>query len=461
MSRPSAFRSPAPSPVTGRVPGRVPGLVIGLVLCLVLLAGCAKAPAPAPEPPRELRDLTHYPQTLSAYLKDGGTRPILTDAQTAAAFDKYRRTFFGPWLMRNPSISRKEVSRMLNAKARGWKDGENRWAQAEWATMRDNADMGTYPNVNRPGITLKATNLRELPTHEGRYTKPTPDPAENPFDYFQYSRLPVGLPVLLCQMTRDGRWYYVETSIACGWVDANDLAEVDEPFQALWRSASLMAVTQEHTALGETGQFADLGTILPSAGANQVYLPVRQKDGKAGMQKVALVEGAVELMPVRLTQANVARLANQMMGQKYGWGGMLGLRDCSAMTRDLMAPFGIWLPRNSQAQARTGERISLRDMTADEREGLILREGVPFASLITMKGHVMFYLGEYDGRAAILHDIWGIRVDEPEGEDQRLIIGKVVVTGLTPGRELPNLTENKTLVDSFHTLTLLGGAKKQ
>ena len=33
---------------------------------------------------------------------------------------------------------------------------------------------------------------------------------------------------------------------------------------------------------------------------------------------------------------------------------MFGDRDCSALTRELLTPFGIWLPRNSVAQARTG-----------------------------------------------------------------------------------------------------------
>ena len=52
-------------------------------------------------------------------------------------------------------------------------------------------------------------------------------------------------------------------------------------------------------------------------------------------------------MPIAMTPANFARLGNQILGQHYGWGGMLGLRDCSAMTRDLMTPFGIWLPRGN------------------------------------------------------------------------------------------------------------------
>lgn len=447
-------------------PSRAPlhparSLVVCLVVCLALLAGCASKTPVAPEPPKDIRDLSVFPQDLTAYLEGDGTRPVLTDEQTMAAYEKYRRTFFGSWNMAKPSISRKDASLMLNAKARGWKDGTHPWTQEEWAAMRANANMRTYPNVNKPGITVRATNLRELPTHEARFTKPTPDPREDPFDYFQYSRLHVGLPVLLCQVTKDGKWYYVETPVACGWVDANDVALVDEPFQALWQNARFVALVEEHTVLGESGLIEDIGAVLPHAGDNLVFVPVKNERGYASMEKVALTEGSAEPMPLRLTQANVARLGNRMVGQKYGWGGMFGLRDCSAMTRDLMAPFGIWLPRNSQAQARAGERISLADMTADERERLILREGVPFASLVTMKGHVMLYVGKYKGRAVILHDIWGIRVDEPEGEDQRLILGKVVVTSVTPGRELPNLTENKTIADRFHTLTLLGGAKRQ
>lgn len=433
-----------------------------LFLCLVFLAGCAAKGPAVYKGRQDIADLDNFPQDLTAYyVQADANTPILTPSEAAQALSKFRRTFYAAWGMSKPSISRKDASLMVNRKtARGWKNGTTRWTNAEWAAMRANASMASYPNVNKPGIVIRTTDLREMPTHQARFTKPTPDPREDPFDYFQYSRLPVGLPVLLCHLSKDKRWYYVETPIACGWVAAKDLAPVSEPFMAMWQAARPGAIVRENVQLGTTQRTADIGVILPMAGENTVLVPVLAASGEATIERAVLEPGCVESMPLRMTPANVARLGNQMIGQKYGWGGMFALRDCSAMTRDLMAPFGIWLPRNSQAQARTGERISLNDMSVREREATVREKGVPFASLVTMKGHVVLYVGTWKGRPVILHDIWGIRVDEPEGEDNRLILGRIVLTSMTPGRELPNLTEGKTIGDRFHTLTVLGGTPK-
>ena len=64
----------------------------------------------------------------------------------------------------------------------------------------------------------------------------------------------------------------------------------------------------------------------------------------------------------------------------------------------------------------------------------------------------------YDEMLGLGNRIWGVAVDEPKGEDQRLVIGRVVVTSITPGRELPNLHDGRTIGDRMHTVTILGNA---
>ncbi len=433
---------------------------ICLVLCLALLWGCAAKAPVVYKGRQDIADLENFPQDLNAYLGSDANTPILSPAEAADALAKYRSTLYSAWSISKPSVSRKDASLMVNRKtAKGWKNGSAKWTNREWQAMRKNANMASYPNVNRPGIVVRTTDLREMPTHTPRFTKPTPNPREDPFDYFQYSTLPIGMPVLLCHLSKDKRWYYVETSLACGWVDARDLAPVSEPFMAMWKSATPGAIVRENVQL-DAGRTASIGVVLPLAGTDTVLVPVKGPGGEAGLEGVAVAPGSVEPMPLRMTPANVARLGNQMLGQQYGWGGMFGLRDCSAMTRDLMTPFGIWLPRNSQAQAKAGERISLQGMSGREKELTVRSKGVPFASLVTMKGHVVLYVGAYRGRPVILHDIWGVRVDEPAGEDNRLILGRVVLTSMMPGRELPTLTGGKTIVERFHTLTVLGGTPR-
>jgi cell wall-associated NlpC family hydrolase len=66
-------------------------------------------------------------------------------------------------------------------------------------------------------------------------------------------------------------------------------------------------------------------------------------------------------------------MANELIGEAYGWGGLYQNRDCSAMVRDMFSPFGIWLPRHSEDQAREGgEFIDLTTFSPEEKEKVIL-----------------------------------------------------------------------------------------
>ncbi|MDD4701855.1 MAG: SH3 domain-containing protein, partial [Desulfovibrio sp.] len=320
-------------------------------------------------------------------------------------------------------------------------------------------------------------DLREMPTHLTRFSEPTPDPRANPFDYFQYSLLPLGTPVLIAHTSADGRWHFVECPIAGGWVDAEDLALVDDSFIALYRNASFAAVvhdnvrlTSQNGASAATGdQRVSIGTILPAlaggslgtsimpGGANAqpvtLLAPVKDSRGMARTAPFAVSSSDVVARPLPLTPGNVATVGNVMMGQLYGWGGMFGERDCSALTRDLLTPFGIWLPRNSVAQARTGAVNSLEGMTPKEKEDTIMRNGVPFLSLVGMRGHIMLYVGKYNNRPAIFHNVWGVRTVEGNDDNARLVIGRAVVTSVTPGKELKNLYRGTTFVDRLRTLS--------
>ena len=437
--------------------------ILLLLLSVSVIAACShKSPVtparPAYNGPGEIADIRSHPQDLNAYVGSNPQRRIIDMSSQSAQAAHWRSKFFSPWHQDTPSVRKSEVSSMLNSRARGWKNGSEKWNEADWALMRANAAIQSFPNMTAAAITTHATDVREMPTHTPRYSKPTPDPMQNTFDYFQYTRLPMGQPVLICHRSQDGAWYYVETPLVSGWVDAKDVATVSPAFEASWEGSRLGAIVREHVPLN--GSEAYIGTVLPMVSTSSVYVPVAGSDGSASPRAVPVPDGTVNTMPIAMTPANFARLGNQILGQHYGWGGMLGLRDCSAMTRDLMTPFGIWLPRNSRSQGRVGYPTSLAGMSSAEKEATLQRSGVPFATLVVMNGHVVLYIGTYEGRPAIMHDLWGIRVDEPADEDQRLIIGRAVITTLTPGAEVPNLHNGRTIGESFHTMTVLGNAHK-
>jgi cell wall-associated NlpC family hydrolase len=138
-----------------------------------------------------------------------------------------------------------------------------------------------------------------------------------------------------------------------------------------------------------------------------------------------------------MTAENMAAIANELVNEPYGWGGLHGNRDCSAMVRDLFAPFGIWLPRNSAHQAKQGGSfIDLSDLSADEKEGVILAQGVPYLTLLWRPGHIMLYIGSYEGEPLVFHNMWGISTRDLLGRRGRRIVGHAAITTLHPGREL-------------------------
>ncbi|WP_304737098.1 NlpC/P60 family N-terminal domain-containing protein [uncultured Desulfovibrio sp.] len=438
------------------------------VFCLLLFTACSGKQIPTRDgdlPPwmGTVADMRHFPQDLNFYANAVGPDKPLLDAWEQAAQDaRFNRIFFGPWEMGKTSMRKRDVAAIFR-KARGFKHGTVRWSQREWDAMSRNAHLSAFPSRAQAAISVRNTDLREMPTHEARFSEPTPDPRANPFDYFQYSLLPPGTPVLVAHTSLDGRWHFVECPVAGGWVDAEDVALVDENFRAVWRGSRYAAVLRDKVVLPGTGRNggdgqANIGTILPLAGENpdgslRVLTPVKGTDGMAHSAEIILRGGDAAPKPLPLTAGNVARVGNMMMGQRYGWGGMFGDRDCSALTRELFTPFGLWLPRNSGAQARAGVTQSLEGLGAKEKEALILTNGVPFLSLVGMRGHITLYVGKYKGRAALFHNVWGVRVIENGDNDARFILGRAVVTSITPGVELKNLYRPMTFVDRLRTLS--------
>ncbi len=386
-----------------------------ILVCALMLTACGgkqNTHEQFPASATQLEDLRRFPQNLDIYAKAARPdQPLLSQEEQFAQAARFRHKLFGPWDMPKTSIRKRDVAAAFG-KARGYKHDDVRWTQPEWNAMKTNAALATFPSRNQAAITIHNADLRELPTRERRFTEPTSDPHANPFDYFQYSRLPVGTPVLIAHTSRDGRWHYVECPVAGGWVAAEDLAPISEDLQQSYRNSALAALLRDKVTLTTPAGIvtADIGTLLPlqnnTGGALQALLPVRGADGWASLAPVTLSSADAVAWPLRMTPRNVAKVGNVIMGQPYAWGGMFGDRDCSALTRELFTPFAIWLPRNSVAQARVGSIVPLEHLSAQEKEACILRQGVPFLSLVGMRGHIMLYVGNYKGRAAIFHDVW-------------------------------------------------------
>ena len=438
-------------------------------------------------------DLGVFPQDLAVYAERAGKDTALMEPARQGGEDaRFDANFFSPWDAGVPLLSKNDAfEALLNMDpGKGFAENLRPWPRERWQAIVANANMDGYGAVPaRPAITVGTAHLRRLPTEFPYFLDPGRGGEGFPFDYMQSSTLWLGTPVAVTHVSRDGMWAFAQTGLVSGWTRVTNLAAVDRNFIRTWRSRPLAVFVQDNVVLaardrmdavanGRVAAEAQVGTILPFATVKGrievaksphvfVHVPLRASDGNAVMATAFAPMYAARQKPLHLTPQNVALIGNAMMGQPYGWGGLFGQRDCSAAMHDLFAPFGIWLPRNSSPQGAMGARVELGGLSPDGKEEKIMREGLPFFSLVGMPGHIGLYLGAYprpDGKGGerevpvMFHNVWGVRVAPGQGENRREgrgVIGKAVVTGLRYGAEHPEISSPASVLDRITGLAVL------
>jgi hypothetical protein len=441
------MKSATPRPFSGASAVSRPWLPVLLLLLLAALApGCAPRVSP---PGTVIADLRDMPQDAGAYIDPlTATRPLLPAARQQALADDYRQRFFAPWHRTAPAHGPQEVFKLLDEFDPGRYHGENRLPlPPELADeMRALADPASFPNTMRPAISVVNSDLRVLPTVRPLFYNFDLAGEGFPFDYNQNSAVWAQTPLLVLHTSADGAWALVETSAAAGWMPTRDLAFVDAGFMDAFNTVHLAAVTADRVPVADCyGQFrfmGRVGMVLPMTGREtgsvDVLIAARDASGRALLLTASLSDGAAAPWPLAATPATFARLANEMLGQPYGWGGLYRNRDCSALVMDLFAPVGIWQPRNSGAQARHWGLAPLGDLDREGRLRVIGAEARPWLTLLWRPGHIVVYIGQWRGRPAVLHAAWGVRTRVGEAEG-RHVIGATVITSLEPGEDLPEL----------------------
>ena len=415
----------------------------------------------------EVADIERMPQNLEAYAKRAGAeRKLLSDGAQAEQNTRFNRLFFSPWDAVKASVSPADAFSLLGVKgesrARGYAENLLPWTQAAWNALVVNADREHYPSRLDRAITVRPTPLREAPTARPRFADPTKAGEGFPFDYFMYATLPTGMPLLVTHTSADGAWFFVENALVGGWVPSKDVALTDEAFRTRYRNGRYAAILRDDVSLrDEAGRYvttAHIGAVLPverKTNSGLVLLtPGRDALGRGVLFSTPTSREDAAEKPLPLTPGALAGLGNRMMGQAYGWGGMYENRDCSSMTRDLFTPFGVWLPRNSSAQAKAWDYVDFSAQSEAAKERMIVSEGTPFATLLWLRGHIGLYVGEYEGKPAMFHNMWGLRT-EKGGLNGRFVIGRAVVTGLKPGAELPDIVPQSLLLPRMQGMSVL------
>ena len=416
--------------------------IILLAAIFLVCSACGKQSADSQIPvDYEIEDIRNLPQDISAYIS---SYPENTLGKTCRAsfLSDFKRKYYAPWTS-SKSISdiSDSVATMKEYVQKEWY-GENkrRVPRNVLDELLVNCDLEHLPSMRRLAIATAATDLRVLPT-----TKPFFENGDDfPFDAIQNTALKLNEPIRVLHVSRDGLWVFVEGTSINGWVRSRDVGYVDKKLAKKWMKKAQIVIVKDFTLIRDKSGFvvqkAKLGTICPIDGevgdAYEISVAVNAGKRKVKVVKAKVPKKSVRRFPLGFNRESIALIGNELINEPYGWGEMFQNRDCSSMIRDFYLPFGLWLPRGSLNQINAGRSISLEGLSNNEKECLIKEKGIPFLTLVYLKGHIMLYVGNMNGKALMFHDIWGVTVSNGTGGVYKQIIGKSIVSSLTPGSEL-------------------------
>ncbi|WP_305873263.1 SH3 domain-containing C40 family peptidase [Helicobacter pylori] len=427
-----------------------------LVVFLFLFVGCMKKDF-------TLKDLS-LPQEASSYLASSqngshNNQSIDPQALRENLKESYLKAWYSPWLDAKVKSNKKEVFWILKEmnKSTGYGEDLKPNAKAFNDELIKSMDIEHYPSAKIKAIVVRDSDVRAVPTNKPYYLSQK----GYPFDRYQNSLIFQGTPVLITHFNLDKTYAHIQSSFVYGWIKVSDLAYMhDKDIELLTKLKSyVMPIKDKIPLYTDYGDFytqarvGELFALIPKDQKPQkkelkAYGFLRDTKGYAALQSVILDEKDFFVFPKAFNSENMAYFIDTMLGQKYGWGGLLGNRDCSAFTRDSFANFGILLPRNSYAQSRYANNyVDLSSMKAKEKEDYILKNATPFGTLIYLKGHIMLYLGAYNHQAIVAHSIWSVQTQK-HFKTLSHKIGGVVITSLWLAEEHNGaFSKKKLLID--------------
>ena len=410
--------------------------------------------------PNSVEDLYRFPQEIEVYTK----KSALTHKRLYEAQKRFDENYFSVWSYKRPPESSFTARWPFRVYSQGYSYGENlQLLEPAWFDeMLEKANFRSFGKVSGYGLTLHFSSLRNFPTQKPLFRDPNRAGEGFPFDYLQNSAIHANEPIYISHYSTDKAWVYVYTSYASGWLPSHSIVFMNKKERKKWQRNKPVYLLKEKVALTDTeGHFlfySRIGMRLSLIKKRGLYTYVRAVApgafNRPTFVTVRLKNSDVTTTPLLIDQENLTRITAGVMQSNYGWGGLYEERDCSSTLRDIFAPFGIWMPRNSRQQSQIGKQIPLDDLNATAKEALIKEKAVPFETFLHRKGHIMLYLGTYDDNIMILHNMWGIKTVDDNEEEGRVIVGKVVISTLEIGSEQNGYDYNSSLLPSLDSMNI-------
>ena len=402
----------------------------------------------------EPKDLTIYPQKAKTYTKNVKS---LSAKQKTKLTKEFFKIHFRPWNVKKMSISKENASwGNIYSKTTMYRENYRKVPKQWFKNMISLANMDKFNSVKKRAITVRNSDLKVFPTTKPIFRRYNQAGEGFPFDYNQNSSINLNSPLFISHYSKDLGWAYVESSFASGWIKVQDIALVNKEVIKVFKAENNYFVAiRDNFPLYKSNIFKDyvkLGTVFPIRKGKFMTI-IRDNNGKGYISRVDTNKNIVKF-PIEFNSKNLNMLIDELIDQPYGWGGLFGNRDCSLLTKDLLTPFGFPLQRNSYGQTRNGKYISLNGKSDKEKKKIIKKKGIPFLSLIYIKGHIALYIGMYKDEPLVFHSTWGIKTLK-NGIEGRHIVGKSVISSLELGKDLKYYNKKKSMLGKVKGLILL------
>jgi len=433
---------------------------IFIILSIVIFTGCSlKDTQIKTSTSVEIYDLVNIPQDVTFFSKNIEKNVPLQEAQV-----RYAQRYFHIWNIDKPKENLNSIKWPFIAFRAGKNYGENLQPleQSFFDMMLENANFEAYATFNAKALTLKEVNLRVFPTIRPLLKDPSLAGEGFPFDYLQNSTIHANEPIFVSHYSKDREWAYVFSNFASGWIKTDKFVILEKEHIKAWQNAQQVAIIKEGEPIYDLdGNFlfkSKIGMMFALISEDEkaytVLSVASYKNSKPLFLRSKISKNVATKEILRLDENSLTAIVNEVSKTNYGWGGMYEQRDCSSMLRDMFAPFGIWLPRNSLQQSKVGRVISLSDLSDEEKINIIKEKAVPFQTLLYKKGHVVLYVGTFNDEIIVFHNTWGIRTKK-DGIEGRVVVGKAVFSSLNIGKYVENYDEESSMLKNLISMNII------
>jgi len=407
--------------------------------------------------PQFIADLQTVPQDASYYTKN-------INQCSSFSQENYEKQYFRVWNLDKVSIALSDAKWAHSRYKVGDTYGENlqRHKESFFQNNLNNANYEEYVTVNKKALTLVNVNLRAFPTNKPVLRDPNMAGEGFPFDYLQNSSIAPNKPLIVSHYSKDKKWAFVESSFAFGWVKSRNIVIVDEKYTKIWQQAQQVFIIGEGTPIySEDGEFlfkSRIGMMLPLVNEDEDTYTVltlsKYKNKKPLYVKSKIDKSIASKDILEFNAKNINLILKEISKTNYGWGGIFAQRDCSSTLRDFYAPFGLWLPRNSSQQSKIGKVVNLESMSVSEKRLVIKKEAVAFRTLVFKQGHIALYVGQFNNKAIIFQNVWGVKTKK-DGVEGRFIIGRPIFSTLEVGKNLKTFDAKASMLYKLKSISTL------